>query len=360
MQAVLPVARALTKEDWADVHIYGFPECAPLLADSGLEYAILEASSDRLPCSLLNLVDDTVPSCILSGIGPARGSPPETPEQHLFSIGHRLGIPTVGVLDYWGMYRERFFRGHNLDLSLVPHRLCVLDWPCRDELLQLGLPGYRAIVTHNPWMDAVMKEARAVSCNRGQLAPGLHLLFISQPLAEMRWHCDRGYDQEDLFCLLTEALPVLPDGEIHRITVWVHPQEDDSRWIGRPSPRRGDISIEVSSRRGAKAMRNVDLVVTSHSTTAYEALYQDIPVLTLRPGSVYDDGSWRLNTDLVPRVTDRDQLADFLAAFDFDRNPSHLRVLRERLTAKGIFFTDGCATSRVMSIVRNLIGRNVA
>lgn len=363
MQAILPVIKALSADAAIKVSVVSMEVSRTLCEHYGInaEYLDPQEYQSTPAVSVAALLERLRPDIILSGSSPARGSRPETPEQYGIIEGRRRRIPSVAVLDFWGMYYERFVDcGDRVSPDLLPDVLCVLDGRCQKDLLDLGVPSGRMHITHNPWLDRVAKESMLSSrpSPLTQGVDGFRIVFVSQPLAEMGTDRSWPYDQERVLRFLLEALPE-SSGRPHRVLVWPHPGEHLSRWRNASHYSRPDVEVLVTEERGASVLAHVDLVASSHSTVIYEALYHGTPVISLRP-----DGGW-----LSPMHTDQlklsllfdqlDLLSEYFKKMDPIAERRRLLNAKQQLLAKHLFFSDGEATRRVIETVRQQLGLSI-
>lgn len=360
MQAILPVIKALSSDAVIKVSVVSMEVSRTLCEHYGIKAEYLDPQEyQKAPAVTIAAVLERLrPDIILSGSSPARGPQPETPEQYGIIEGRKRGIPSVAVLDFWGMYHERFVAcGDRVSLDLLPEVMCVLDERCRKDLLHLGAPSARMRTTHNPWLDRVAKESMHPSLPSPltQGTDGFRIVFVSQPLAEMGAGRSWSYDQERVLRFLLDALPE-SSGRPHRVLVWPHPGEHPSRWKNASHYSRPDVEVLVTEERGASVLAHVDLLASSHSTVIYEALYHGTPVISLRP-----DGSW-----LSPMHTDQlglsllfgqsDLLSEYFTKMDPIAERRRLLEAKQQLLAKQLFFSDGEATRRVTETVRQQLG----
>ena len=356
VQATLPVIQTLGSASDFEVHVLSTRVSRALLEERRIGHEPLDEdwfASEPETC-IGTVVGRFQPAMVVSGSSPARGPAPETPEQYLVLEARRRGTPSVGILDNWGRYEERFaVHARGVDTTLVPDRLCVLDRRSFDDLTSLGIPAAMLTITHNPWVDqfASLSVAGGAAVSSADV---LKIVFASQPLAETRYVRDWPFTQESLLDMLVEALPPLAPGRSHELTVWPHPSEDPGRWVGGRS-RRTDVLVLVTDQRGADALARADLFVTSHSTAAYEALYHGVPCISLRP----EGGA--LTTPVIEelglsrRFENGDDLRRFLASFDPGMLRMELNERRRLLSAAGLFFSDGRATARVVAEIRSIL-----
>ncbi|WP_340117709.1 hypothetical protein [Pelagibius sp. 7325] len=358
VQTTLPVVRTLAAGGDIDLDVVSLAVSRGLLEHQGIASRALDedAFMHNPPGCMEDLLRSVRPDLVLSGSSPAKGEAPETPEQYLTMAARAAGVPTVAILDYWGMYRERFVSATSapaLDQALIPDRLCVLDTLSRDDLLSLGVPTEHMAVTHNPWMDAVVAEAACPPPPAEEVrSDGPVLLFASQPLAENAALRGWTYSQDTI---LQAVLNGLPPTAGWRVVIWPHPAEDKARWDRDRLPQPKGVEVVVGRERGAAVLAHVDLLVTSHSTIAYEAAYYSVPCASVRIGGP------RLEDHVVDRVglsrlfMDGDELHRYLAAFDPRREREYMGDCQRALRARGIFFSDGLATQRIVALLHDMV-----
>ena len=358
VQTTVPVIRALQMRGY-ETSIVSLTVSRPLLEQRGIVSEPLdEGGFASAPADCMRtLLKRVRPDVVVSGSSPAKGIPPETPEQHAIIASRSLGVPTVGILDYWGMYKERFTcLGDTVDLSLVPDRLCVLDKRCLDDLTAFGVPAERMSITHNPWMDDVVCRAMEARIDTGR-APvgGLTVLFVSQPFAETAAVRQWSYTQLTLLDRLIECLPTPPDGASHRVIIWPHPAEASDRWSVVGLRSRPGIAIDVSFDRDPRVFTEVDLVVSGHSTVAYEALYYGVPCVSLRPTSLPEEKLLTEELELSHHFDGADSFRTYLATGGVEMSRRNLAARKNVLLSEGLFFSDGHATGRVVSAIEKMV-----
>lgn len=323
------------------------------IAASALDEAYFAANPEQC---IADLLEHYRPDLVLSGSSPAKGPPPETPEQYLIKVARRRGIVSVAILDYWGLYRQRFCTsGRMADPELLPDQLCVLDIRCQAELLSLGVPMERMHITHNPWLDAMALKTSKPSPHSCRLsAQERTILFISQPLAEFISQRNFGYTQETMLSSLLSALAGVSPGQPATVVIWPHPAENAHRWQElRQYPHKG-IKLIVTRDRSRAILAQVDLVVTSHSTLAYEALYHCTPCISFRPGGGRLEPFITNEIGLTKLIESEEQLKLYLAQFDPDREKQKLLTAKARLRQEQMFFSDGRAAERVLAVLEQI------
>jgi hypothetical protein len=360
MQAIAPVIAVLVGESAVfEVATYATRESWPVLAGLGLDANLLNADAfEANPESCIgSLFDVHDPSLILSGSSPSRKSPPETPEQFAILEARRRGLPSLTVLDYWGMYAERFSRdGSTLDARLLPDRLCVLDRRALVDLAAFGVPYGLMTATHNPWLDRLVTQASVAE--QARASRGLKVLLASQPLAEMRQVRNWPYDQFGLFEHLLAAMPKAEDWQCEvTLQILPHPSEDVTKWESvLDCNSRRDVRIELCHGRNWGLLKEADYLVTSHSTLAYEALYFGTPCISLRPAVGQVMRLWIEDAGLSHVFQDSESLRLYLASRNPEAERQRILRLKRELSAARLFFSDGQATKRVMNEVTGLLG----
>jgi len=225
------------------------------------------------------------------------------------------------------------------------------------QLIKLGIDQKHLIITHNPSMDQVVSGLNDLPAVSNLLRDNnLNVLFVSQPLHETNAFHGRPYDQEDILRgIVAVMLPVQSSEINHKIIIWSHPAEDSDRWSDMDEWRHPGLDVSVSKKRGATILAHVDLVVTSHSTVIYEALYYGTPCVSFRPGG---DVIEPLVTDYLGLSKSFTNEADFklyMQNNNFRKERILLRQQKKKLMKQNIFFSDGKATSRVLKEITNLL-----
>jgi hypothetical protein len=359
MQAIIPVVRELKRNDTFIVDVGALKVSHRLLHEDRISGEFLDVTDPGggLSASINGLLDRKAPDLVLLGSSPAKGKAPDTLEQFCILGCRRRKIPTVSVLDFWGMYRERFvISGSRASSDLLPDILCVLDEHCRQDLIRLGVPSSRMRVTHNPWMDLIAENANKIHppTEHTMGIEGICGLFVSQPLAEMQAFRHFDYDQHQILDLIIEALPVRP-GKCHRLLIWKHPGEDENRWKDMSWKKRNDVEVRLIEERGASILSNVDFVATSHSTVIYEALYYGTTSLSVRPSEKCNPSLYSDELKLSKLTIGLTILTKYFKDFDSNKARRRLLDIKTKMLKNRIFFSDGRATYRVIEVIRQLL-----
>lgn len=358
-QALLPVLIAMTIDE-RNVTILASKSSSSLYQKYQLQCELFDESLFSLkPEDYVNkLIARWNPTLILLGSSPSHSSPPSTPEQYFTIAGNRSGVNTLMIEDFGGDYCRRFFGDDDkLDLDMVPNRLCVLDKRSRTKLLSLGVEDSCISITHNPWFDHIVKERNDLPTSLDKRSrKGLKILFVSQPLHK-RDDNQINYKSVDILEGAITALktPALLKFD-NQILIWAHPEENVSRWLETlENLNIQNPEIFLDPERDSHLLANVDCLITSHSTVAYQALYYGTPCISYRPG---DTEHMRLDTDelgLSISFTKSSDLTEYITNTNFADHRSLLLKKQNELIRQNLFFSDGRATQRVCTEIENLI-----
>lgn len=360
MQAIAPVIAALGECSSLEVLTYATHDSWPVIDEMGLSATQLDVDffSANPEACIRTLFNAHHPVLILSGSSPARETSPETPEQFAILEAHRQKVPCIAIQDYWGMYLERFSRdGVSLDEGLLPDRLCVLDQRAHMDLLAFGVPANRLVITHNPWLDQLVSQTDCLNQARSPRYKGIRVLLASQPLAEMRTTRKWPYDQFDLFKTLWTAMALAAAQEqVVTLQVLPHPSENLSRWESELAYyQHGNVQVELLQVRSQDLLCEVDYLVTSHSTLAYQALYFGTPCISLRPTTKNGMQLWVDEIGLSRVFSDAESLGRYLAISDPINERQRVLDLKRELSTYGLFFSDGQATKRVLNEIAQVL-----
>lgn len=356
VQTTVPVAAALAARADFSLAVYTYQATEDLWSSAEISAKLFdeEAFSLNPQAAIRVLLDAEKPDLILSGSSRPKASLPETPEQHLILEARKREILSVGILDFWGFYEQRF----GVDLSLVPDHLCVLDKRCSDDLAALGISRRKMEITHNPWLDALVAAGAKKPEKPAFLSEDkTHFLFVSQPIAEMRAQTKLPYDQEDVLDCLSGAIARAGLANKTRVWIWLHPAEDKERWQNSKLLRHPEIELAITATRGRGFLAHIDALVSSHSTVAYEALYEATPCLSVRPKGRADPAFILDGLGLCPLFFDEESLSAFLAKADWKKERRRIETEKERLAKEGVFFSDGQATRRIVSFLERILSK---
>ncbi len=354
LQATIPVIKQLAISEKYHPYVVCLQPEKMIQDIKGVSYLVIDNSlfEQRPKKYLSELLRTSDAQLVVSGSSPAKGETPETPEQHLIQVARANNIPTIAILDFWGMYAERFFKNkQELDITLIPDLLCVMDTIVRDDLVELGVDKNKIVITHNPWLDTIAENSFSAKDEAENV-----IIFVSQPLAETKEIRGWKYTQLSLVHNLIEALNKVRCNEHWLIEIWPHPAEDGACWNDIMALSNENLTLKIAKDKLKQSLAKAALVVSSHSTVAYEAAYYATPGLSLRMGG---------GPDLAHHITDRigftklittaEELEDYLVKTDLKKERNRLTELKNDLANKGIFFSKGGATKKVLDVIDSIL-----
>ncbi len=290
------------------------------------------------------------PDLIILGTSVPFPDEPVTPEQYITGLAREQSIPSMCILDFWGKYIERFSDdGLHIQHSFLPDTICALDLICRDDLIRLGVREDRILVTNNPYYDSVVNFDGNSLPSKDIKKDRTNILFVSQPLAEREGEELYRYTQQQLFEQMIKEINKLDIRPPQHIILWIHPKEKSISWEEYLKELLPSVSVAISQDRGASILAHIDLLVTSHSTVVYEALYHGVPCLSLQFGNEKADQLITNKLGLSEPVYSREALKNAFSKLDLVNWRKSIGLKKGEMISKGIFFSDGKATERVIT-----------
>ena len=283
-------------------------------------------------------------------------------EKRCTTAARRLGTPSLGLLDFWSNYRERF-EDDNGVLAYVPDFIAVMDESARDEMVALGFDAARLIVTGQPAFDDLPQiRAGFSSAQRERVRRALGagsgarlVAFASQPMAAIFGSSATnpgymGYTEQEVLAALIRALhKVAQQGAPVVLAVLPHPREDPRSFHGLSSAQ---VEVVVSQDRSAhEVLMAADLVVGMNSILLMEGCYLGCPTLSLQPGLRQADTLPTNRLGISRGVDDAAEIDSAVAELLLDQ--SSRRSLLQRLSG---FRVDGGAAERVAGLIYSLTG----
>jgi len=277
-------------------------------------------------------------------------------EKVFVSEARMLGCPSVGVLDFWSNYAERFTDGDGRP-TLAPDLLAVMDERARMAVIAAGVASELAI-TGQPAFDALTVrrdsftegDRAATRQKMGAAESDFLILFVSQALDDLYGDARArlGFDQRDVLRLVMDAVAAVEVDQRIVVAVRKHPREAVSPADDYPAI---DIAHDKTRDRWHAVMA-ADLVVGMNSVLLLEASYLGAAVISLQPGLRGDD--------MLPS----NRTGGSVAAYDADTGISLVRTylkepdLRDQLRDSAIRFApDGLAAQRVCACVSEQLAR---
>ena len=281
-------------------------------------------------------------------------------EKRFVAAASRLGVPTLAVLDFWSVYRERFADATGR-LAYLPDRVAVMDRPARDGVVAAGVPAERVTVTGQPAFDelfayrAGVTESRRAACrDRWGCGAGERVVvFFSQPLANLtppghpRYP---GYTEHEAVGLVADACD-RAETEAGTPVVLVlrpHPRESADELV-RSASRAGRVVLDEEGDRRAAALA-ADLVCGMTTVVLVEACLLGCVTLSVQPGLCLPDALTTNLTGATRSVYKTAGVAPFVRDLLFDPATRAAAV-----TATGRFRHEPGAADRVVQVFDELL-----
>ncbi|MDR3400895.1 MAG: hypothetical protein P4L99_00225 [Chthoniobacter sp.] len=213
-------------------------------------------------------------------------------ERYFFVASRRLGIPSVGLLDYWSNYAARFTLESKLDA--LPDTIAIMDERARAEMIADGFPAERLSITGQPVLDQVRRwhadlPAGSRSGFRARFGMSDEMrvfLFVSQPLREMRSTVGAATESstDEFACLkqLLEAVDRVASPKL--LLIKLHPRESADKYQALlSSVAFPTLTVELQQHRWELCLA-ADAVLGMDSMLLEEALAMGCAVERIRPG----------------------------------------------------------------------------
>lgn len=246
-------------------------------------------------------------------------------------------IPSIAVLDFWSNYSPRFSKDKK-DFAYLPTVVCVMDERARDEMIIEGFAPECIAVTGNPHFEHF--AAKIVRTNEDVR----EVLFISQPLSEMRVFTDYGFDEFDAIKDITEIVQSVPG---LRLRIRLHPKEDAHKYdeyLGQHIQIAEALTLE-------EAISHAGLIVGMFSSVLIQAAVAGKRVISYEPGLIGEDPLATNGLGLTQKVAIKADLEDALRTYVAgDYAPSALNV--DKLWPRG-------ATQRIVRMIETLASRRL-
>lgn len=341
--AVGPVLERLRRDDRVDVAVHAFSGAFEQLGVDGAP------ASAQPPDEAIDRLLDRV-DLLVTGTSGYR-----VEEKRFRRRATALGIPTLGVLDFWNGYVERFsdVRG---DLQALPDMLAVMDDQARHAVLAVGVPPERVVVTGHPGHDHLhqLRGEPRTAVARGETA---QVTFLSQPWRALTGsdpdhHLHPGYDEAEVLTATVVALDELAGTAGIRIDLLVrpHPREDRSD-IRPPSAEHVDVTVDDHAPL-LDVLTTAHLVVGMSAAPLVDACILGIPTISFQPDMRGDDALPTNTGGHSVLVTSSKELAAEASALLLDAGARH----RQHQQAASLAHA-GDATGRVAELVYGLVRR---
>lgn len=330
-----------------------------------VKVASLFDNKNEIEDFLYKIIQQNRPELIVTGTSRIANNEKRTPEQYLIKIARNTGIKTISILDFWGVYKERFPSSDGqLMYDFLPDIVCCLDKQCENDLLSLGIPRENLKITHNPHLDKVISLVKSKKLEKEDVHK-FNVLYVSQPIREYGSAESLGFDQESNFLELLNTFNGANwiDKEV-TIYLWVHPKEFMINWrliIDQTNKKfkKNNRLIRVvnDTKKNYDIFYKLNLTCSYYSTVIYDALYFNVPCLSLSIGSKIGKNT-RLITNqlgLSISISTSQELDEFINQTDFQKLKNALHTKISKCVEKKVFFSDGFATRRVVKVINNIL-----
>ena len=240
-----------------------------------------------------------------------------TIDKMALGAARKAGVPSLGLLDSWIHYRERFTARTDGEGALLnlPDRLLVMDAEAEREMVALGFPGSHLSAVGLTRLASLPRQGDR-EARRARLAAGYGLdpnkkwvLFASQALSSLFGGADGararfGYSQEDALQGFARALVQGPglDTGTHDFIVRYHPKDP----VREPIPGL----VTDRDRKSTRLNLAADLVIGMSGAVLLDAYAVGLPVLSFQPGALGVDDFVLTRRGLVPRILEEEALAE--------------------------------------------------
>lgn len=322
--ALAPVLLELTKRG-ERLSVVAAGHAPSVLEKAGLAFERLAV--EEAPRVVPELLDADPPALVL--LGNSRGP---SLEDVFVAEARARGVPTLGVLDSWLLYDQKF-SGPRGPWTFLPDALIVMDDHAKREMTELGAPGERLLALGQPQLDHLAglagplpEERRASARARLGARDGERLvLLLSQDMK--RFYASAGgagkilgYDEFVVLEQLERSLDrVSAKREPVRLAIKLHPREDEDKF-------RASKAVVVKRADPYEMMRASDLVVGMDTILLVEGGLLGLPTLSLQPGRVGKDSLITNRLGLGRCCYDPERLPEMLESLIFDEDERRAAV----------------------------------
>jgi hypothetical protein len=285
-------------------------------------------------------------------------------EKAILLWAKQRGVPSLSVLDSWTNYPARF---HNLETGekwvYLPYRLAVFDHKAEAELISLGAPQERLVVTGNPQFaqfrpqDQTPARQKSAKEKLGLPAQDYLALFISEPEPDT-WYATygeyvpTGEEIRTALSLCVRAFLEVADPHTH-LWIKLHPLERPTLAESVLTDFQYPARVRyIQGLDNAPLLAAADLVLGLNSNMLFETALLGLP-------------SYSILLDAYAR-SGRTSIAERLSNIHKCTDPEQIRTLFQQMslgqtgkqTAVKPYFPD--ATERILALAEALLGAGLA
>ena len=204
------------------------------------------------------------------------------PEKTLTKWANHRGIPSLGVLDFWSNYRERW-----PDEITTPTRIAVMDELALHEMVQAGFDADRISITGQPAFDCLKSRRLSFTTHRRYWVKTYYgfkrnrktLVFASQPHSKQKYNY--GYNEHSVIREVIRACEALD----YDLIIRPHPREN----LGDLMPYTSHNVTVKRSGMVHELLMAADLVIGMNTELLVEACYLGCQVLSIQPDLIGED-----------------------------------------------------------------------
>ncbi len=264
------------------VRIHCSPRAVGVFREFGLRPEVVEDPKNRAEAFTIvrSLLNEFNPDVVLSTLlGPVDTSL----DRAAARVCAKQGRNHVAVLDSWMNLDSRFDKKKNRFVN-TPSIIAVPDAYTRKDLVAIGIPEKKVVITGHPFFDEIKRRAD----DKRKAVKNKRICFLLQPLTHLASEGVNtyGYTEHSVVEMFFEALNELPlPPESFEIVLREHPRKPSDYSIPRNLAHRTHISAEGS---GWDLVNRCDVVVGMSSTLLIYTFLAAIPTIVAQPGLTPD------------------------------------------------------------------------
>lgn len=272
-------------------------------------------------------------------------------KKHVPTIAIQHGVITTNSLEYTIATSEKG-EDANSKLWVIPTKLAVYGQYTKKALETLLYPSDNIAITGHPDYDVLFKLERLIDKKEILRELGIKsdqkriITFTTQALWSMK-------SRENLLRTILEAVKKLEDVIL---LIKPHPGENED-WHKKIIKEMGVRNAIVLDRHynTAKALFVCDLMITSYSTTALEAMALDKPVITVNLEDETELFPYAKSGAAIGVSNSEDLLRTINSVFGNENLRRKLAEHRQNFLAEHIYKIDGRASERITNLVSHIV-----
>jgi hypothetical protein len=276
----------------------------------------------------------------------------QSPDRIITSLCKQLKITTVAVQDEWYNYRMRF-ENDNGELQYLPDYIAIMDKVAYQEAVDEGIPQDILRITGSPALTKLYKmvlgfqqKPPPVPLFLKEYSKSKIITFISEEFIA-DYSCSgsgddgklgpfQGYNEETVLMDIIDILQRL-QGEYVLIDK-LHP---GSAKIENAESTRNKRVIRVRRTDLLSLLWYSDIVIGMKSVALLEAAIMGKPTVSYQPGLLFPNQCTAVKLDLIPMVTDKEKLEQWIF-----RKPEE----RCRAERKSLSFIDESSVEKILKL----------